>query len=641
MFLAQLSVVAAALIGWSEITVSASRGDKGHSPFQRSVAAIDRPTERTVEILKRYDVEKRYRRDIPGALAQLEKIARTNPEPELVYSLAELSWIEGRRLDRWRKAEAIDRYVDAVAYAYDFLFDSDPQFANDRRPSDPHFRLACELYNGGLERLIRAAQSDRRIEADGTIHLKVHGRKQIFRVTLERSPWKPDDIDQILLSCDFEVTGLNAKTYRYGVGVPLIGIHRADQPGKGEERFYPPEMAFPLTAFLRPISPLRDPTADVDDVRECTLELVDPVQSPLVGAAPGMPVESDFSTPLAYMWSRTDLNRYRWTGLFRPGEALGRANLMLLRPFEPNKIPVVMVHGLISSPLAWIPMLNDLLRDPTIQSRYQFMLYMYPTGVPLPIAAAGLRDSLIEARRMYDPEGKSPAFGQTVLLGHSMGGLLSHMVTVDSGELLWQLNSDRRFDEMVGPSKVLEELKHYLFFQPLPFARRVVFLATPHRGSDMSRGMVGRIGSNLISEADQIANLLSQLVKDNPEAFPRRFRRLPSSIETLSPDSTMLESLLSMRPGPGVVYHSIIGSLRAEGVAQTTDGVVPYRSAHLDGVASERIVRSDHGVQKDPEAIREVQRILLLHLGANEPSALAPLPAAASALPALDIPERR
>ena len=108
------------------------------------------------------------------------------------------------------------------------------------------------------------------------------------------------------------------------------------------------------------------------------------------------------------MWSRTDLNRYRWNGLFRPGEALGRANLMLLRPYEPGKIPVVMVHGLISSPLAWIPMLNELLYDPAIQQRYQFFLYMYPTGVPIPIAMAQLRDSLQEAERMYNPAGRNP-----------------------------------------------------------------------------------------------------------------------------------------------------------------------------------------------------------------------------------------
>jgi hypothetical protein len=70
-----------------------------------------------------------------------------------------------------------------------------------------------------------------------------------------------------------------------------------------------------------------------------------------------------------------------------------------------------------------------------------------------------------------------------------------------------------------------------------------------------------------------------------------------------------------MKPGPGVAYHSIIGSLRPGGVDDSTDGVVPYRSAHLDGVESEQVVRSDHGVQKDGEAILEVRRILREHIG--------------------------
>jgi hypothetical protein len=54
-----------------------------------------------------------------------------------------------------------------------------------------------------------------------------------------------------------------------------------------------------------------------------------------------------------------------------------------------RKIPVVMVHGLISTPLAWIPMLNE--RGVPRSGYAQFMLYMYPTGVPILIAAAGLR----------------------------------------------------------------------------------------------------------------------------------------------------------------------------------------------------------------------------------------------------------
>ena len=93
-----------------------------------------------------------------------------DPRPTLVYArLAELSWVEGHRLDRWRRAGAIDRYLDAVAYAYDFLFGED--LAAGRQPSDPRFRTACELYNGGLERLIRRRRASRtgKIMPEGTI----------------------------------------------------------------------------------------------------------------------------------------------------------------------------------------------------------------------------------------------------------------------------------------------------------------------------------------------------------------------------------------------------------------------------------------------------------------------------------------
>ena len=305
-------------------------------------------------------------------------------------------------------------------------------------------------------------------------------------------------------------------------------------------------------------------------------------------------LEIDLTTPLAYMWSRTDLDRYRWTGLLRPEQALERANLMLIRPYEPGKIPVVMVHGLISTPLAWIPMLNELLRDPVIQSKYQFMLYMYPTGVPIPIAAAGLRESLIQAKMMYDPDGRDPAFEQMVLVGHSMGGLLSRTVAVASGDQFWRLYSDRPFDEILGPREVLDELRRYFFFEPLPFVSRVVFLATPHRGSDMSRGVVGRVGTSLISDPDHIHKLLYQLVKQNPDAFdPRRFRRLPTSIETLEPNSPILTALSNMQPPPPPHAHQVpldhrVATPDRASISQPT-AWFPIRSSHLDGV----VIRED------------------------------------------------
>jgi pimeloyl-ACP methyl ester carboxylesterase len=623
MTVAPLSI-ALALLGFpADVAVTPSRGDRPQS-YQRSLAGLDRPSERTAETLKRYALDGRYRRDAAAVLATLDQQARANPEPDVVFALAELSWVESKRLERRHRPESIDRTLDALAYAHDYLFG--PELANSRQPSDPRYRLACDLYNGSLDRLLREAQSNgARIEANGEFGLKAKGREQVFRVVLRDSPWSPDDIDQVILASAFEVSGLPMLNYQYGLGVPLIAVRRSDKNAEGPERFYPPEMAFPLTAFVKPASKLRDAIKG-DENRELILELIDPLRTRTVGNPP-MPTESDLTTPLAYMWSRSDLNRYRWSGLLRPGNAAGRAGLMLLRPYEPGKIPVVMVHGLASSPLAWVAMVNDLLLDPRVQERYQFMLYMYPTGIPFPIAAAGLRDTLQQAEKTFSLEGDrpDPAYSKMVMLGHSMGGLLSHAMAVDSEQKFWELNTYVPFPQIKGPPEVLEELHRYMFFDAQPFVERVVFLAVPHRGSDLSRGVVGRVSSNLISADDHVSGLLNRLVRDNPDAFPRRFRRVPTSIETLDPDSPYLKALLAMKPGRNVIFHSIIGSERPEGKENTTDGVVPYRSSHVDGVKSEVVVQSNHGVQANPYAIMEVHRILLEHIGLTPQAGAPPL----------------
>ncbi len=618
MILAPLSL-SLALLGWIDVSVAPSKVERSASSFQRSLVGLDRPSERTVETLKRFALDGRYKRDPADVLATLGPQVRANPDADLVYALAELSWVEAKRLERRHRAESIDRTIDALSYAHDYLFG--PELAHARQPSDPRYRLACDLYNAALDRLLREAQANGgKIEANGEFSLKVKDHEQIFRVFLTNSPWVADDVDQIMLASAFEVAGLPTLNYQYGLGVPLIAVRRSDKKPEGIERFYPPEMGFPLTAYIHPpskIRPLPLPAAgNPAEPTELVVELVDPLRTRLVGEPP-MPTESDLTTPLAYMWSRSDLSRFRWTGLLRPGPNAGRAGLMLIRPYEPGKIPVVMVHGLASSPLAWVAMVNDLLRDPRVQERYQFMLYMYPTGIPVLIAGAGLRDTLNEAERTFRlPDGRpDPAFHQMVLLGHSMGGLLSHSMAVNSEQKFWELNTYVPIEQIKGSPTVIDELHRYMFFDAQPFVKRVVFLATPHRGSELSRRVVGRLSSTLISEPDHISDLLVKLVRDNPDAFPKRFRRLPTSIDTLDTDSPYLKALLTMKPAPDVAFHSIIGSLRPEGKENTTDGVVGYRSSHLDNVESETIVQSDHSVQNNPFAIIEVHRILLKHVG--------------------------
>ena len=458
------------------------------------------------------------------------------------------------------------------------------------------------------------------------IPFKFHGREREAADSSSRSrPGRPSDIHKILLASDFEVSGLNKDLKQYGLGVPLIGVREASEklegPAQPQERFYPTEMAFPLTAFLVPNSRLKEPNVNVETTRVCTSLLIDPIQQQTYETRGNkLALEIDLTTPLAYMWSRTDLERFRWSGLLRPEKGLERANLLLIRPYEPGKIPVVMVHGLISSPLAWIPMLNELLRDPEIQKHYQFLLYMYPTGVPIPIAAASLRDDADPGQADVRPGRPRPGIRPDGPAGAQHGRPAQpHDGGLDSGDKLWRLYSDRSFDDLIGSREVLDELRHYLFFKPLPFVSRVVFLATPHRGSDhVPRGDRPRR-----HQPDLRSGPHPQAALPPGQGQPRRLRhaQVPAvpdehrdaRNELADPDGHRRHGA---EPAGRLPFdHRVVSS--PTGVAQSTDGVVPYSSSHLDGVVSEKVVRSDHGVQKDQEARREVQRILLEHVGAT------------------------
>ena len=83
-----------------------------------------------------------------------------------------------------------------------------------------------------------------------------------------------------------------------------------------------------------------------------------------------------------------------------------------------------------------------------------------------------------------------------------------------------------------------------------------------------------------------------------------------------------MATLSRLPVGPGVEYHSIIGK-QEDGtrLESSSDGVVPYASAHLDGATLELVVRGDHGCQDSPETIREIRRLLGVHLAERDAAA--------------------
>jgi pimeloyl-ACP methyl ester carboxylesterase len=260
-------------------------------------------------------------------------------------------------------------------------------------------------------------------------------------------------------------------------------------------------------------------------------------------------------------------------------------------------------------------MIEVLEADAALGDRYQFWTFGYSTGDPLPYSAALLRRDLDEVRQKFDPDRSDAALDRMVLVGHSMGGLLTKMMVQDSGTRLWRLVSNRPVEDLAGDRDDCDRLRGALIFKPRPEVRRVVFIATPHRGSRVDRGGLGHLGSRLIRLPDPLRATYGRLMARNgPDFFTERFRKgLPTSVDELEWQSPMLLGLDEVGLAPTIRAHSIIADRREPPRVGGGDGLVAYNSAHLDGVASELLVSSGHLCQDNPAVIREVRRVLVEH----------------------------
>jgi pimeloyl-ACP methyl ester carboxylesterase len=594
--------------------------------WRSSAITCGEPSPRTWQTLYALDLANQYKQQPVSAIHSLHALAVQTPSSDLLFALAELSYLNGLKSEKADKTQAVASYYLCAGYAYHYLFSGDcpvPRAGEVLRPPerifDPRFRLACDLYNTGLAKCIDHAQKVGRLDPRQKLYLpSSDGRGFELSVDHLGFPWRPDEFGPLRFCANYQVVGLQNQHRSFGLGVPLIGQRVAAVPAPGDA-FYPPEVSFPVTAFFR----FEGTVADLGGQRSGKLELYNPLTvERVVVQNRAVPLETDLTTPLAYFLSRTDLEGLELRGLFRPVDLANRTGIYLFEPYQKGKIPVVMVHGLLSSPLTWTTMFNDLRADPVLRERYQFWFYLYPTGNPFLTAAADLRQALYRLRNEVDPRHQDGAFDQMVMVGHSMGGLVSKVLTQDSGNDFWKLVSNEPFQQLKAELETKQEFQRLFFFDEQPSVRRVIFLATPHHGSGLSPGLPGQLAIKFIQLPQKMISAAQDLAKENPGAPAgkeiSRYRRLPTSIDLLAPGDPALELLAARTAPPGVLFHSVVGI--SSGKAPTgSDGVVPYESAHLEGAASEIIVPADHmNVHHHPRAVLEVRRILLEHLRSLE-----------------------
>jgi len=327
----------------------------------------------------------------------------------------------------------------------------------------------------------------------------------------------------------------------------------------------------------------------------------------------------DFTTPFACLLDAIG-QRNLLTTMLQPETHTGSSGLFMIEPYQPGKIPVVFIHGLLSSPESWGDMVNSLKGSAEIRKRYQFWFFSYSTGMPVIESAHALRRALLEARQEFCTSPETTAdFEKMVLVGHSMGGLLVRLLLQDDPDFMLEnicKASRAELREKLSEDE-LELVEDFAIQTPLDFVHRAVFMATPHRGSATAKQKIAKLGINLTQLSDSMRKKGSVLFELYHRLHPNTQEldvRLFSGIGNLDPDSPIVMTLGDSPLKKDVAFHSIIGDKDAADTPGGSDGIVPYSSSHVDGVASECIVRSTHSVHQTPAAILEVLRILILHL---------------------------
>ena len=406
----------------------------------------------------------------------------------------------------------------------------------------------------------------------------------------------PSRFDRLIDAQTIPWKQLGNHVSRSGIGGTLVGVQNnpwVEVPNR------------PPRGFAEPVTAVASFGKDAPStVRQVEFSLLDPRKENFITLGKTrFPLAGDFTAPLAY-FPKKDGILYGFLSMLHSDQSAKHQGIYFCEPYDPAKIPVVFVHGLASAPQAWMEFVNNLNANPKFRRRYQVCVYRYPSGAPIVVNALRLRTALAEIEARYHPRHR------IILIGHSMGGILSRFQVTNSGDTFWNSLFGSKADAMRAQFSEDSILKQTLYFQANPHIERVIFIATPHRGSNLAIMPLASLPSRLIRMPTTLIRQFNSKLKAAIALINPSMTSIPTSIAGLSPKSPVLKALDKLPIN--VPYNSIIGNRGQDSVplAQSSDGVVPYWSSHMEGAKSELIVPTGHDAFKSPASVAEVLRIL-------------------------------
>src|SRR5213075_640282 len=341
---------------------------------------------------------------------------------------------------------------------------------------------------------------------------------------------------------DFKGTYVKDHVKKDGIGAPLVAVRHLTAE-QAAEYFCAPNIFYSVTA-----------TAQFEGSR-CIISINDPLATETVRVdGHTYPLAANFTAAYALQLAKEKPQKLGLARLLRPQEYAATARIIRFEPYNPNKTVVLFVHGLMDTPVTWVPMLNDLRGDKDFRRNYQAWFYSYPSGYPYPYSAAILRKELDVIEKKY------PLRKPIVVVGHSMGGCISRTLITDTGTKLWTEAFGHTPAETQMPADSKRLLEEAIILKHRPEIGRVIFMSTPHRGSDLASNWIGRIGSMLVKTPTKLMTI-GQTIRENmsPDPAALQLKRFPNSVDTLAPNNRFVVAINKVPITKGIPYHTIVG----------------------------------------------------------------------------------
>ena len=554
-------------------------------------------------------------------------------DEQRVSALAELWLQEALAIDQkinegMLADDVLNAYLESARHAYAYLFLTQ-RSPSDRALEDRQTQVR-DYYNFAVQQTVTRAFNQNQqnlldsMDAQGQFTISsqlwnING--QLNEVRLAERQQIPE---QLIPASSLTFKGLRNQYRRDGIGAELVAVTAKRVVNKKSRAEVFSETPFPaITAVLRFPG---DTLEEVLNTQEVELLGFDPYTRNSVRlAGTQVPLAANFTSGYGLWLARSGFARQSLLTLIGRGEVLEKPRVYLMQPYDPKRRVIIMLHGLASSPEAWINVANEVLGDETLRKNFQIWQVYYPTNAPLAFNQHAIRKAIQDTLKAFDPEGHNRSSQDVVLIGHSMGGVLARLLVSDSGDRFWKPIVKTYGLEGERKEKARKKLRNYVWFEPMPQVSRAVFIAAPHRGTPFAENHFSRWAASIIklpvSMLGRVTEI-AQLLVDPSSANAAPLTRPLNSISNLSNQDPFVRLAANLPISPVVPYHSIIGNNTPNLSLQlSSDGVVPYSSAHLAGAQSEKVINSWHSVQETPEAIVEVRRILHEHL--NETNGIA------------------